>query len=77
MQISGWTLVLQAVNFLVLVWLLSRFLYRPVREVVEKRKRLSEQAFADAERQKKDAEVARQSFEEHRAALDKEREELL
>ena len=35
-----------------LVWLLRKFLYRPVREVIEKRKKLSEQAFADADRQK-------------------------
>ena len=77
MQIDWWTLALQAVNFLVLVWLLKRFLYRPVREVIEKRKQLAEQAFADADKQKSEAEAARQRFEEGRAGLAKERQETL
>jgi len=77
MQIDWWTLALQAVNFLVLVWLLWRFLYRPVREVIEKRKELAEQAFAEADRHKLEADAARQRFEEDRAALAQERQELL
>jgi F-type H+-transporting ATPase subunit b len=77
MQIDWWTLALQAVNFLVLVWLLWRFLYRPVREVIEKRKQLAEQAFADADKQKSEAEAARQHFEEGRAELAQERQDML
>lgn len=77
MQIDWWTLALQAVNFLVLVWLLWRFLYRPVREVIEKRKGLAEQAFADADKQKSEAEAARQRFEEGQAGLVQERQGML
>lgn len=77
MQIDWWTLALQAVNFLVLVWLLWRFLYRPVKEVIEKRKQLAEQAFADADRQKSEAEAARLRFEEGRAGLAQERQDML
>lgn len=77
MQIDWWTLVLQTVNFLVLVWLLSRFLLRPVREVIEKRKALAEKAFADADRQKAEAEEARQRFEHERTALVDERRDML
>jgi F-type H+-transporting ATPase subunit b len=77
MQIDGWTLALQAVNFLVLVWLLWRFLYRPVREVIEKRKQLAEQAFADADKQKSEAGAARKSFEEGRVGLAKDRQDML
>lgn len=77
MQIDWWTLGLQAINFLVLVWLLWRFLYRPVKDVIEKRKALASQAFADAERQEKEAEAARQRFEEGRAGLSEERQDML
>jgi F-type H+-transporting ATPase subunit b len=77
MTINWWTLALQAVNFLVLVWLLWRFLYRPVKEVIEKRKALAEQAFADAEKSKSEAEAARQRYEEDRANLPRERQEML
>lgn len=77
MQIDWWTLALQAVNFLVLVWLLWRFLYRPVRAVIEKRKQLAEQAMAEADRQKSEAEAARQRYEEARAGLAEERQQML
>jgi F-type H+-transporting ATPase subunit b len=77
MQIDWWTLSLQAINFLVLVWLLWRFLYRPVREVIEKRKQLAERAFADAGKQKIEAEAARQRFEEGRAGLAQERQDMI
>lgn len=37
MSIDFWTIGLEAVNFLVLVWLLERLLYRPVLGVIERR----------------------------------------
>jgi len=77
MQFDWWTFALQLVNFLVLVWLLWRFLYRPVREVIEKRKALAEHAFAEAETLKNDADAARRRFEEDRARLARERQDLL
>ncbi len=77
MQIDWWTFALQAVNFLILVWLLQRFLYRPVREVIEKRKALAEQAFAEAAKQKGEAEAAQQRFEASRTELARERQDLL
>lgn len=77
MQIDWWTFALQVVNFLVLVWLLWHFLYRPVREVIEKRKQLADRAFAEAGKQKDEAEATRQRLEEDRAALAGERQDLL
>lgn len=77
MQIDWWTLGLQAVNFLVLVWLLWRFLYRPVKEVIERRKELAERAFADAEAKRNEAEAAKRQFEEDQARLVRERQGLL
>lgn len=77
MQIDWWTLALQAVNFLVLVWLLWRFLYRPVKQVVEKRRVLAEQAFADAEKRGNEADAARRELEAQRAGLVRDREDLL
>jgi F-type H+-transporting ATPase subunit b len=77
MQIDWWTLALQAINFLVLVWLLSRFLFRPVSEVIAKRKELAEAAFSEAEQREAEAEAARAEFEKKRAGLAKERDALL
>jgi F-type H+-transporting ATPase subunit b len=77
MQIDWWTLALQAVNFLVLVWLLWRFLYRPVSEVIAKRKQRAEQAMAAAAEKESDAEAARQRYEKARADLAEERQDAL
>lgn len=77
MQFSWWTFALQVVNFLVLVWLLQRFLYRPVRNILEKREKLRMAAFTEADKAKKEADAARQSYQEARAALAKERQEML
>ncbi|WP_212525915.1 F0F1 ATP synthase subunit delta [Actibacterium sp. MT2.3-13A] len=77
MQFDWWTLALQAVNFLVLVWLLSRFLYRPVRQVIEKRQALSQEAAEAAQRQADEAEAARRRYEDAQKALEAERRDLV
>ena len=77
MQIDWWTFALQAVNFLVLVWLLRRFLYSPVREVIEKRKQIAGKALAEADEMKSEAEAARRRFEEDRAGLARENQQTL
>ena len=59
MQIDWWTLGLQAVNFLVLVWLLQRFLYKPVMRLIERRRQNVEKAFAEAEDARRKAEDGR------------------
>lgn len=53
---SGWTLVFQIVNFLVLAALLRRFLFRPVTAMVVKRQHEIESAASDVERGRHDAE---------------------
>jgi F-type H+-transporting ATPase subunit b len=74
MTIDWWTLFLQTVNFLLLVWLLQHFLYKPVRAVIEKRQALAEQDLLKAEASEKAASEAKSTFEEKSAALEKSRE---
>jgi F-type H+-transporting ATPase subunit b len=77
MQIDWWSLTIQAINFLILVWLLWRFLYRPVKEVIDKRNKLAEEAFTEAYRRKEAAEAARLDYETDRADLARERQDLI
>ena len=74
MTIDWWTLFLQTVNFLVLVWLLQHFLYKPVRAVIEKRRQLTEQALLEAETSEHEASAAKADFEAKSAELEKDRE---
>ena len=72
MQIDWWTLGLQTVNFLIVMWLLSRFLYQPVRRMIESREASDRAAADDAEARAREAEGVRQDYEAKRAALEEE-----
>jgi len=48
MQIDWWTLGLQTINALVLIWLLSRFLFRPIASILADRKAAAARLMDDA-----------------------------
>jgi len=73
MHIDWWTLGLQAINFLILVWLLQRFLYKPVMRLVERRRQDVEKAFAEAEEARRKADVDAKDYEAKTTALAAER----
>ena len=76
MQIDWWTLALQTVNFLIVVWLLSRFLYQPIKRVIEDREAADRKAAELAEEKTRAAEAARTEYEAKRAELaDQQRQE--
>jgi F-type H+-transporting ATPase subunit b len=60
MHIDWWTLGLQAVNALVLIWLLAHFLYRPVVDAIAARQKAAGQLLTDAQAAKAAAEAERQ-----------------
>jgi F-type H+-transporting ATPase subunit b len=74
MSFSWSTFVLQAVNFLVLVWLLQRFLFKPIAAIVARRKEEIARAQAEAAAAKQRAEVTRREFETRQARLEAERQ---
>jgi F-type H+-transporting ATPase subunit b len=69
MQIDWWTLALQTINFLIVVWLLSRFLYQPIRRVIEEREAADRKAAETAEEKSRSADEAREAFEAKEAEL--------
>lgn len=77
MLIDWFTVVAQGLNFLVLVWLLQRYLYKPVLAAIDAREKHITSAIADAEREKKAAEQERQTLEAKRAALEEQGAALL
>jgi F-type H+-transporting ATPase subunit b len=64
MHISAWNVALQAVNFLILAWLLQRFLFKPVRAVLAKRQEAIAATMREAGSAKAEAE---RMTEEYRA----------
>ena len=77
MLIDWFTVAAQAVNFLVLVWLLKRFLYRPILEALDKRERRIASELAEADRMQAEAKKESLEFERKNQELDRRREELL
>lgn len=77
MQFDWWSLALQAVNFLVLVWLLQRFLFRPVQRLVEARKAKSDELLRSAERKLAEAETEKARYEKLIAAFEAAKEDSL
>jgi F0F1-type ATP synthase membrane subunit b/b' len=77
MRFDPWTFGLQAANFLVLVWLLHRFLYRPVLGVIAARQAAAAKLTADLDAQAKAAEALRHDLEAQGAAIARERDAAL
>ena len=69
MRIDWWTLGLQTVNVLVLVWILSRFLFRPVVAIIDERRAAAAKILTDAEAAKEQAAAARDVAEADSAAI--------
>jgi F-type H+-transporting ATPase subunit b len=55
MKFDIWTFLFQIINFAVLLFILKRLLYKPIREIMEKRRGLVEKTIEDAEKAKKEA----------------------
>jgi F-type H+-transporting ATPase subunit b len=77
MRIDWWTLALQAANFLVLVWLLQHFLYRPVLGIIAERQQRTDGVIAEANAARGAAEGLRAEVEQQRGAIAKERDQAL
>ena len=77
MQIDWWTLGLQAVNALVLIWLLAHFLFRPVVSAIAARQKAAGQLLADAQTAKAAAENERDEAAAETTRLAEHRSEAL
>ena len=77
MQIDWWTLGLQALNALVLLWILARFLFKPVADIMKARQEAAEGVLAEAEALKSQAEAGKAAAEAEVARLASERAALM
>lgn len=76
MLIDWFTVGAQAVNFLILVWLMKRFLYQPILNAIDAREQRIAAELADADAKRAEAQAERnefqsknEQFEQQRAAL--------
>lgn len=62
MPIDWFTVIAQVINFLVLVWLLKRFLYRPILNAIDAREQRIAEELADADEKRASAETQCQQY---------------
>ncbi|MDD2880483.1 MAG: F0F1 ATP synthase subunit delta [Rhodoferax sp.] len=77
MLFDWFTVGAQALNFLVLVWLMKRFLYKPVLDAVDAREKRIALALADAALKQTAAQKERDEFQKKNEDFDRQRNELL
>ena len=77
MLIDWFTVGAQAVNFLILVWLLKHFLYKPILNAIDAREKGIAAQLADATAKKAEAQKEREEFQSKNKAWDEQRSALL
>jgi F-type H+-transporting ATPase subunit b len=77
MLIDWFTVGAQIVNFLILVWLLKHFLYKPILHAIDAREKRIAAELADADAKKAEAQKERTNFEDKNKAFDEQRSALL
>jgi F-type H+-transporting ATPase subunit b len=77
MQVDWITTIAQIINFLVLVYLLKRFLYQPIVTAMERREAHISQRLEDAAQQSAEAQQQGDSYQKQLQELEQHREQLL
>jgi F-type H+-transporting ATPase subunit b len=77
MLIDWFTVGAQALNFLILVWLMKRFLYKPILHAIDEREKGIATELANADAKKAEAEKERDDFQHKNAEFDQQRASLM
>ena len=76
MQLDWSTLLLEVINFLVLVWILKRFLYKPVLDAIARRKASIDKTLSDAQAKQADAKTLEQQYQNRLSDWEQEKDGL-
>jgi F-type H+-transporting ATPase subunit b len=77
MLIDWFTVAAQVLNFLILVWLLKHFLYKPILRAIDTREKRIAAVLADADAKKAEAQKDRDEFQHKNEEFDQQRAALL
>lgn len=74
MDFDWTTFILEIINFLILIWILKRFLYQPVLDIIDRRRADIDQAMTDARRIEAQANALQQKNEQFLVTWESEKE---
>jgi F-type H+-transporting ATPase subunit b len=72
-EIDWFTFALEIVNFLILVWILQRFLYKPILHTIARRKAAIEQTLSDAKTRQTEAEELERRYQDRLAVWEEDK----
>lgn len=75
MELNWSTFILEIINFLILVWILKHFLYKPVLDVIARRRAGIEKTLEDAREHHEEAEKLQQQYEGRITEWEQERQQ--
>ncbi len=76
-MIDWFTLIAQIINFIILVFLLWRFLYKPITKTMGERRKRIERQWKEAQQKQEEAQAEAESYRQKQQDLEQRREELL
>lgn len=77
MSIDWFTVVAQILNFLILVWLLKRFLYQPILNAIDAREQRIAEELKNADTKQSEAQKERDDFARKNAEFEKQKQVLM
>lgn len=77
MNINWFTVIAQVINFLILVWLLKRFLYKPILHAVNDRENKITDQLKDADAKKSAAQKEQEDFTRKNEDFDRQKKRLM
>ncbi len=77
MLIDSFTIIAQLINFLILIWLLKRFLYQPVLRAIDAREQRLQQQQQQAQQEQKQAQALKRQLKQEHNELQQQHDTLL
>jgi len=77
MQINWFTVIAQILNFLVLVWLMKRYLYKPILNAIDDREKKIVGQLADAKTKKEEAQKEQDEFNKKNEVFDRQKKDMM
>ncbi|MCU0285771.1 MAG: F0F1 ATP synthase subunit delta [Acidobacteria bacterium] len=77
MKLDLFTIIAQVINFLILLWLLKRFLYKPILHAIDEREKRVNDELANADQKKAEAQKESDAFKQKNREFDLKRSELM
>ena len=76
-SIDVWTSIAMLANLLLLYWIMKKFLFKPVKKMIDDRQKEIDDLYADANQSKADAAELKDQYETRLAEANEEKEEIL